>query len=145
MNIFITFARRPPALRASIFVFYLCPSSCVAFPLCLKREHFCFFNLCSCLVLIIIFININQNCLEEAEPEARVKKQKMLPFQARGGSRGFLKKQNFFFNLCPEGALYEGTRGEDLSLQLFFFLTPASCEARAKVKKKNNRRQQGKG
>jgi hypothetical protein len=47
--------------------------------------------------LIIIFININQNCLEEAEPEARVKKQKMLPFQARGGSRGFLKKQNFFF------------------------------------------------
>jgi hypothetical protein len=71
---------------------------------------------------MIIFININQNCLEEAEPEARVKKHKMLPLRlplfeearggARGGSRGFLKK-NFFFNLCPEGALYEGSRGED--------------------------------
>jgi hypothetical protein len=29
-------------------------------------------------------------------------------------ARSFLKKK-FLFNLCPEGALYEGSRGEDLS------------------------------
>jgi hypothetical protein len=42
------------------------------------------------LVLIIIFININQNCLEEAEPEARVKKQKCFLCKQRGsrGARG---------------------------------------------------------
>jgi hypothetical protein len=28
-------------------------------------------------------------------------------------ARSFLKKKFCFFNLCPEGALYEGSRGED--------------------------------
>jgi hypothetical protein len=45
-----------------------------------------FFNLCSCLVFIILFININKNCLEEAcflcKQEAG-EKNKMLPLQAK--------------------------------------------------------------